>query len=266
MDSRKILIALAIHYQGDYRKIYNAIVNKNFVEEEVAETYLQAIKCNVLTILDKEYPRYLLESYCPPIVLFYYGDISLISDMNKNIAVVGSRHASQLGKENINYIVSGIAKQFNIVSGLAIGIDSVAHRAALNSEGRTIAVLANGIEYCYPSINEELYKTIKNKDLVISEYYGYLPPESHNFHQRNRLIVALSKGVIIGESTRRSGSSLTANLAIQSNKELLTIPSADIYNSLCNDLIRDGCPAILSPKDVIEHFDFVEKSLLCQVK
>ena len=266
MDSRKMIIALAVHYQGDWMKIYNAIVNKETLDEDVADNYIKSIKSGVITVFDPEYPRYLLKTYCPPFVLFYYGDISLIKDFNKNVAVVGSREVSQLGKDNINYIVSGITHKYNIVSGLAIGIDTVAHQAALNYKGRTIAVLGNGIEYCYPSVNSKLYKIIRKNHLVISEYYGHLPPEANHFHQRNRLIVAFSKGTIIGEAKRRSGTSITATLTMQAHKELLTIPSADIYNSLCNDLIRDGCPVVLSPEDVIEHLEFAEKSLLCDVK
>lgn len=266
MELRKLLIALAIHYQGDWEKMFAHLIKKEGLPEDTVEGYLKYVKSGVLTIVDAEYPSYLRNMFHPPFVLFYYGDISLINKMEDNVAVVGGRYASQVGRENVNYIVSGIAKRFNVVSGLAIGIDSVAHRAAINAGGRTIGVLANGIEYCYPSINSELYETIKKHHLVISEYFGYISPEPNNFHQRNRLIAYLSRGTIIGESTLRSGTSITATLTQQMNRDLLAIPSSDIYNSLCNVLIKDGCAVALSPEEVIEYLEFGKKSLLCDVK
>ena len=255
MDSRKIIIALAIHHKGEWHAINEAILKKDYVPEDVAEVYLKSLKCNAITILDQEYPKYLRETFCPPYVLFYYGDISLISDRTKNVAVVGSRKVSKEGKENIDYIVSGICKRYNVVSGLALGIDTAAHKSALSNGGKTIAVLANGIEYCYPSENEEVYKTIKKNHLVISEYFGFISPKPIHFHQRNRLIVAFSRGTIIGESKRYSGTLITANYTLAVHNDIMAIPSNDIHDSLNNLIIKEGCPVVLSPDDVFEIFD-----------
>ena len=266
MDSRNLIIAMAIHYAGNWKEMFNALTKKEYLSEEVAINYLKQIKSKVVTILDADYPRYLKEGPYPPFVLFYYGDLSLISDMNNNVAVVGSRDASCDGIKNTSYIVSGIAKKYNIVSGLARGIDSVAHWSAIHSGGKTIAVLGSGIDYCYPASNDELYSIIKDKHLLISEYSGTINPLGENFYQRNRLIVLLSKGTILGEAKEHSGSLMTANLTMSYFKELMCIPSSDIYNSFCDVLIRDGCPVILSPEDVINVLEKHEKSLLGNVK
>ena len=266
MERRNYLIALAIIYEGNWRKIMQAINAHEEVSEETQNSYLKHLKANVLTILDPEYPEYLKHSFCPPFVLFYYGDISLISDVSKNIAVVGGRKPSREGLNNIDFIVSGVAKRFNIVSGLAQGVDAAAHRAALYMGGKTIAVLGNGIEYCYPSINSELYETIKKDHLVISEYYNYLSPLPEHFHQRNRLIVAFSRAIILGEAHLKSGTSITANYALMQNKDLMTIPSSDIHDSLNNLFIRDGCPVVLDHQDVFDNLSNLENSLLCEVK
>lgn len=262
MDSRNYLIALAMHYEGEWHAIRDALLGKDALSDEAAEGYIKALKCNAITILDRDYPEYLKKIYCAPFVLFYYGDISLIYDKNKNVAVVGSRSVSQEGKDNINYIVSGICKKYNIVSGLALGIDAVAHRSALLNGGKTIAVLANGIEYCYPSANEELYSIIRKNNLVISEYYGYISPESHHFHQRNRLIAAFGKATIIGEARRYSGTLITANYSLQLHNDIMALPSSDIYDSLNNLMIREGCPVALTPKDVFYELGDLDETLL----
>ena len=251
MSIRNYLIALAIIHEGKWHEIYRALCKGEKVDEGVADSYFKNMKCNVLTILDFNYPNYLRELFCPPFVLFYYGDISLIADYSKNVAVVGSRTASIEGLRNVDYIVSGIANKYNIVSGLAVGVDAIAHKAALFSGGRTIAVLGNGIEYCYPSENSELYKTIKKKHLVVSEYYNYISPDPLHFHQRNRLIAGFAKATIIGEAKLKSGTSITANLALSQFKDVLAIPTSNILESLNNQLILEGARPALSPDDVL---------------
>jgi len=266
MNSRDFLIAMAVHYQGDVRAIIAAISRKEFIDEELAEIHLKSVKSKVLTILDQEYPLYLKEVRYPPIVLFYYGDISLIFNKEDNVAVVGGREPTAQGADNVYYIVQGICNRYNIVSGLARGIDKVAHLSALENGGKTIAVLANGIDYCYPSSNSELYETIKKNNLVISEYYGTVPPEKNNFHQRNRLIAAFAKGTLVGEAKRVSGTLITANFTLALNRTLMSIPSGNIRDSLNDLFIKEGCPIVTEPNDVLEYLDDEKKSLLCKVK
>ncbi len=127
-------------------------------------------------------------------------------------------------------------------------------------------MLANGIEYCYPSCNSELYKEIKKKHLVISEYYGYVSPEQIHFHQRNRLIAGLAKGTLIGEASRISGTLITANYTLEIFRQLMVIPNGDIKNSLNDLLIKEGAPVVTEPQDVIDYLSERRNSLLCEVK
>ena len=253
MKSRNYLIALAIHYQGNYESVLRALTSQELLPQELIDSYLSKIKSKVITLLDPDYPEYLRKVYKPPFVLFYYGDISLINDYQNNLAVVGSRNASQKGLENTYDIVFELAKKYNIVSGLAKGIDAVAHRAAITGGGKTIAILGCGIEECYPSSNKDLYDEIKKNHLLISEYFGYIPPYSENFPQRNRLIVAFSKGTLVGEASSRSGSLITANLTLDANKDLMCLPSSDIKNSACNICIKEGAPVVTEAEDIIEY-------------
>ena len=266
MNSRDLMIAMAVHYQGDVRAMINAFARKDIISDELAESHLKSVTSNVLTILDPEYPDYLKEVYYPPLVLFYYGDISLIFNKEDNVAVVGGREPTAEGANNVYYIVQGICKRYNIVSGLANGVDKIAHQAALENGGKTIAVLANGIDYCYPSVNSELYEIIKKNNLVISEYYGTVPPERIHFHQRNRLIAMFAKGTIVGEAKKISGTSITANYTLTLNRVLMSIPSGNIQDSLTDLFIKEGCPVVTEPEDVLSYLDDEEKSLLCHVK
>lgn len=255
MDSREHLIALAIKHQGNWYQILKAMQQHEWADEIDIQSFLANAKYKVLTILDKEYPEYLKQRFQPPFVLFYYGDISLLSNCNKNIAIVGSRDATSHGIENTRYIAEGVAKKYNIVSGLAYGLDRVAHLAAINMDGKTIGVLGNGIDYCYPTSNSDIYEELKSNHLVISEYYGHIEPDASHFYQRNRLIVSLSCATIVGEASHRSGSLMTANLTLAYYNRLMCIPSSDIKNSACDLFIKEGCDMVLSPEDV---FDLME--------
>ena len=255
MDSKEQLVALSIKYEGRWWEICRALELREEVDTPELEEAIKKLKCKYVTIIDKAYPQYLRTLPQPPFVLFYYGDLELIRKRENNIAVVGSRNASQIGIKNTRSIVKGISKKFNIVSGLALGIDTVAHKSALEAGGRTIAVLGNGIEYCYPSENSELYEELKKNHLVISEYYGRIPPNQFNFPQRNRLIVELSRATIIGEGKRMSGSQMTGNLTINMYNQLMCIPSSNIEDSICNDFIKEGCPPITCPQDVFDILD-----------
>lgn len=251
MDNRNILIGMAIRHQGKWHDIYQALKEKETIEDEEIYGYLTHLKCNVITILDQEYPEYLRKVTCPPFVLFYYGDISLIYNIDKNLAIVGSRDASQNGLNAIYNIAEKVSKTYNIVSGLALGIDAAAHHGAIDGGGKTIGILGCGIEQCYPISNQSLYDEIKSHHLLISEYYNYIPPHSYNFPQRNRLIVAFSRATLVGEARLKSGSSITASITLAENKDLMVIPSNELDNSLCNQLIRDGCSVVLNADDVL---------------
>lgn len=251
MNSRNILIYFSVIYQGDYEKIYDAITKREAPTEEAVNETLKTVTSPCLTILDEDYPEYLKQkTVFPPFVLYYYGDISLIKDETKNIAFIGSRECSDYGAFVTNKLVSQVSEKFNIVSGLARGIDSCAHRACINKIGKTIAVLGSGIDYCYPPKNIQLYKAIKKKGLIISEYPGKTPPLNINFPRRNRIIVALSRAVVITEAKLHSGTQISTNYALLSGKDVCCVPYPIDHDSLCNALIKEGAFLIESVQDL----------------
>ena len=251
MNGRNLLIGLAIKYLGQWHDMIRAIQTKEPLDEDEINGYLKLIKCNVLTILDPEYPQYLKQYTFPPLVLFYYGDISLIKDLSNVIGVVGSRNPDPTIVPEAYEVIYKLAKDFIIISGLAKGIDGLSHKAAIDAGGKTIAVLPNGIEFCYPSENEKLYEVIKKNHLVISEYPFHCPPEKDNFYQRNRLIVFLSRALFIPCGNIRSGTSITARLACDYNHPVYCFPSGNIHGSLCNLLIKDGAMLVQDVEDIL---------------
>lgn len=228
---------------------------------------------------DAEYPERLEEINVPPAILYYKGDIGLLK--TKCLAVVGTREPSRYGRDYTEKFVEILAKcSLTIVSGLARGIDTIAHRTTLQNYGKTIAVLGSGIDVIYPALNAQLYEDIARDGLIISEYPLGTPSLAYNFPERNRLISAISHGVLIAEAGLKSGSLITADYAIKQNRELFVIPSA--LNSPRgqggNKLLKTCQGAIvLSPDDIIDalgvkqqpekrasamQLDFIEEKLI----
>lgn len=176
----------------------------------------------------------------------------------QSIAIVGSRDCTEEGMLNARLFATNIAKEgFVIVSGMAKGIDTVAHSGALEVNGKTIAVLGCGPKYIFPAQNKELYKEILKRDgAIISEYPENTKPSSEKFRLRNRIVSGLSLGVLIIEAEFRSGTSITARLAKEQNRDIFCIPNS-ITNSKgvgTNILIQKGAKLILSPKEIIEKY------------
>ena len=156
MGSREMLIGLVLKYRGSWKDVMADMQQRKGPEEEFLEQ-AKNLKCNVVTILDEDYPRQLKNIIKPPFVLFYYGDIKLVSDYYKNVSIVGSRECSQYGSDKTTEIAGDLAEQgYVIVSGMAKGIDSIAHEAAIKNKGKTVAILGSGIDYCYPLSNTKL--------------------------------------------------------------------------------------------------------------
>ena len=249
---RKILLYFALKYQGDYKKIYQAIKNKEKVLNEDLVNIENKIKSNYVTIIDKDYPPSLKSIANPPFVLFYYGDISLLYKPN-TLAIIGKRKKSIYGKQVCINIVKGL-KVYNsiIISGLALGIDSIAHQCALDNNLSTIAVLGSGIDYCYPTTNLLLYENIKNNGLVISEYPNDTMPCPNNFLIRNRIIAALSDSIIVIEANYKSGTMNTVSYGLEFGKDIYAVPHLANSNSGCNYLIKQGAKLIETAKDIFE--------------
>ncbi len=215
-----------------------------------------------ITINDDIYPECLKEISDPPEKLYYKGNLELLKS-ERMIAVVGTRNPSSYGKLCCEYMIKKMSKaNITIVSGFAKGIDSIAHKTSLLTGTKTIAVIASGLDIVYPASNLSLYKEIEEKGLILTEYEAGTKPFKGNFPQRNRIIAALSKGVIVVESKDRGGSLITADLALEYNRDVYAIPG-DIfseYSKGCNNLIRDAKAKSLSNiKELLEDYNWESK-------
>ena len=201
-----------------------------------------------ITINDDIYPECLKEISDPPEKLYYKGNLELLKS-ERMIAVVGTRNPSSYGKLCCEYMIKKMSKaDITIVSGFAKGIDSIAHKTSLLTDGKTIAVIASGLDIVYPASNLSLYREIEEKGLILSEYEAGVKPFKSNFPQRNRIIAGLSRGTIVVESKDRGGSLITADLALEFNRDVYAVPG-DVfseYSKGCNNLIRDARAKSLS--------------------
>lgn len=203
-----------------------------------------------------EYPDYLRSLLAdPPVVLYCRGDVSLLADASRNIAVVGTRTITRYGKDvTTQFVRAFVDSGLCVVSGAARGVDTVAHRTALECGGKTVAVLGCGIDVAYPPENGELLDKIAEKGLVVSEYPPGTPPHQFRFPERNRLISAFSSGVLVTEAGLKSGSLITADLAIEQGKELYVVPGSVFSKQSegCNSRIKDcQATAVTAPEDII---------------
>ncbi|MCL6572524.1 MAG: DNA-processing protein DprA [Bacillus sp. (in: Bacteria)] len=227
------------------------------LQPEIIHDQIRQYKTNeieVITIFDKEYPRYLKEIYQPPWALFAKGDLSLIEKEPK-LAVVGSRQATQYGKNAIRLIFPGlIDKGVLIVSGLAKGIDALAHEYAIKNGGKTIAVIAGGLYHIYPKENMSLALEMMKTQLILSEYPPDTKPQRWHFPSRNRIISGLSNGTFIIEAKRKSGSLITANFAVNEGRDVFSLPGSIFspFSIGTNELIQQGAKLVTSAADILE--------------
>lgn len=201
----------------------------------------------------KVYPDNLKNIYNPPEELFVDGEI-LPSD-NNAIAIVGTRRASYYGMEQCEKLSYDLAiRGITIISGMARGIDSAAHRGALKAKGRTIAVLGSGHNHIYPPENKKLYGEIVKNGAVVSEYEPDMPPFRTNFPRRNRIISGMSKGVVIIEAPRKSGALITADFALEQGRDVFALPGniSSVRSSGTNALIKEGAKLVEGISDILE--------------
>ena len=200
-----------------------------------------------------EYPAALKEIKDFPKVLFYRGNIQLLN--RRCAAVVGSRKTTQYGRTTAGMIGRRLAERdIVIVSGMAKGIDTCAHRGALDVSGNTIAVFACGMDICYPKENQELKKEIEEKGLAVSEYPPGTAPEKYYFPQRNRIISGLSELTVVVQAGSSSGALITAELAAEQGREVFAVPGNidSRYNLGNNKLIKEGAAPVTCIEDICE--------------
>ena len=193
----------------------------------------------------------------PPIVLFYRGNLSLINQ--RAVAIVGSRDHSKYAKDCIHDLIPSLVKDdIVVISGLARGVDTLAHEETLKVNGNTIAVIGSGLDVVYPTENGKLYDDIAKKGLILSEYPLQSRPLKFHFPYRNRIIAGLSHGVCVIEAKEKSGSLITANLALSENREVFAVPGSifSIHSKGTNSLIEAGACLVSSGETICRNLKY----------
>jgi DNA processing protein len=240
--------------EGLHRELIHSIANFNDwaeIDKEIQRARAAGIK--MIPFSDAAYPASLRAIADPPPLLYVKGELR--DNDSKAIAIVGSRSASDYGRRIARDLARGLASfGFTVVSGMARGIDGMAHESALQAGGRTLAVLGSGVDRAYPPEHETLYRRISESGAVISELPMGARPIAFNFPARNRLISGLSLGVVVVEATEKSGSLITASLAAEQGREVFAVPGeAGASRSRgSHRLIRQGAKLVESVDDIIE--------------
>lgn len=210
-------------------------------------------KISIISMKDKEYSKLLIEIYDPPISLYYKGNKKILN--YEAIGMVGCREATEYGKKAAYYFSYQLAKEDKvIVSGLAKGIDSYSHIGCLAANGKTIAVLGNGLDTMYPKENRILAEEIIEKNgILLSEYPLGTKPEKMNFPARNRIISGISKGLLVIEAKEKSGTLITVDFALEQGREVFVVPgNINSINSVgTNELIKQGAKLVTNYRDIL---------------
>ena len=218
------------------------------------ETTCHSLALKIISIDEAEYPKTLLSLPDPPFAIFAKGNTQLLQE--EQIALVGSRQASAYGIQTTRFFSSHIAKSFVITSGLAKGIDAEAHQAALLQQKKTIAVCACGLDACYPYTNQNLFNKIAEEGCLITEFPLFSKPLKFHFLQRNRIIAALSKGVLVTEAGSKSGALNTVQHALELGQDIFVTPSS-IFSPQSKGslkLLKEGAICVTEPKDILSYY------------
>lgn len=246
-----------LQINGIGEKLANEILNVGYrknIKKIKSEMEKENIK--LITIKDKEYPKNLQNVYDKPISIYVKGNIKLLNKFS--LAIIGCRENSEYGKIVADVISKNLAKRnIVIISGLARGIDSIAHIGTLKEKGQTIAVMGSGLDIIYPYENKKLAEEIiKNDGLLISEYPLGTKPSKSNFPARNRIISGISHGIIVVEAKKKSGTMTTVDFGLEQGKNIFTIPGniTSINSEGTNELIKQGAKCVTNIQDILEEY------------
>jgi len=221
-----------------------------WAKEQIKKAQHKSI--DTITLSDPHYPNHLRQIFAPPPILFYRGDINICNA--PTIAIVGSRSFTPYGRHIAYQLASELAQMgITIVSGMAIGTDTHAHRGALNQTGATAAILGSSLDHPYPPQNIALFHQICQQGVAISEFVPNTKPEAHHFPRRNRIISGLSLGTVVVEAGQRSGALITAQFALEQNREVFAVPGPiNSGRSIgTHQLIQQGAQLVLKTEDII---------------
>lgn len=240
----------------DRRSMESLLQARRAIDPEQALAQVLNADVTALTWDDAEYPAALRTIDGSPPVLYVRGRLTPQDEWA--VAIVGTRRASTYGREVAQILGRELARSgVTVVSGLALGIDTVAHRAAIDAGGRTLAVLGSGVDQIYPPQNRGLAQAISSQGAVLSDYPLGTRPDASNFPPRNRIVSGLSRGVIIVEAGEQSGALITAQFAAEQGREVFAVPGSILHPGSvgCNSLIRQGATPLLSVDDVLEQLN-----------
>lgn len=236
---------------------------KDFSTAEEEIKFIEKYKIKSLFLTDKDYPKRLLNCYDSPTLLFYKGNADL--NASKIISIIGTRKHTEYGKQQTEKLVDELSSQnILIVSGMAYGIDAIAHKASLKNSLPTVGVLAHGLDQIYPPQNSNLAKEmLKHGGGLLTEFRSNTKPDKHNFPTRNRIVAGMSDATIVIETGEKGGSMITAELANGYNKDVFAMPGrvTDHKSAGCNFLIRNNKAMLLTnAKEIVEMMGWEEKA------
>lgn len=230
---------LSVYFGDNAEEIYTKLHNNMDFD---FESYFEFYNVNYMFCDDVHYPKELFRVYDYPYVIFYRGNKDLLL-FRRKISIVGSRNNTPYSKDALDSIVPYLTmNNFVIVSGLAIGVDSLAHEGALKSKGYTIGVIAHGHNIIYPEQNYKLYKELEQNHLIISEYFPTSPIRKYKFLERNRLVAGLSCALLVTEAAKRSGTQRTVDFALDVGSDVFCLPGkfGDKMSYAMNEYIKEG--------------------------
>ncbi|MEN6460023.1 MAG: DNA-processing protein DprA [Syntrophomonas sp.] len=252
-------------FKADSNRLYASFLTPELVKEIIelrknvdpfsVLSNIRSRNISITWVEDKDYPKMLRTIPDPPWILYYLGDMSVTD--NICMAIVGSRAATPYGKKVARKFGQELARQDAVViSGMARGVDTEAHRGALDEGGKTVGVLGSGVDIIYPRENEGLFREIYSNGMIVSEFPPGTIPEPGNFPRRNRIISGLSRGVLVVEAKKKSGALITADFALEQGRDVFAIPG-HITSSNCtgtNNLIKQGAKMVTCIHDIIEDY------------
>ena len=246
---------LSVYFGDNAEEIYTKLHNNMDFD---FESYFEFYNVNYMFCDDVHYPKELFRVYDYPYVIFYRGNKDLLL-FRRKISIVGSRNNTSYSKEALDSIVPYLVmNNFVIVSGLAIGVDSLAHEGALKSKGYTIGVIAHGHNIIYPEQNYKLYKELEQNHLIISEYFPTSPIRKYKFLERNRLVAGLSCALLVTEAAKRSGTQRTVDFALDVGSDVFCLPGkfGDKMSYAMNEYIKEGAILVNKLEDFGDELGF----------
>lgn len=256
MNPREVLLTMSYLKSGDWNQIYESIKNKERLKDEDIIKAKKETKANFITVVDENYPECFKHLYNPPFLLYYYGNLSLLS-YKYRLTAIGTRKPTLYQNNTVYSFLQECEDKFDnkmvIISGMAKGIDQSAMKAAMDKGAPLIAVIGSGIDNPYPKDNDGIYDYCKGGNgLVLSEYPLKTQAQPNNFVFRNRILAALSYVTFVGGGKKISGSMSTVHHSVELNNEILALPCNTTGDDLTNILIRDGATSVLTSEDIIE--------------